>query len=171
MGTPGPSTRDQIRARDGDRCWLCNGKLSFDPRAKEKRRPSIEHLEPTSLGGGNNLDNLRLCHPGCNQQLGNRPRAEKEGIREKRQRAIVENREKMAKAAQAPAKSKVKAATAAPQGKSAPSVSPALPSYPMAVLAKASVQKAQVSDWHRIAFLATATATFFAGLSLGMLIG
>ncbi len=171
MGTPGPSTRDQIRARDGDACWLCNGKLSFAANAGEKRKATIEHLQPVSLGGGNDFDNLRLCHRGCNKQLGNRPRAEKEGLREKFQLAVVKNKEKIAKAAQASAKSKAKANIPALQAKSAPSA-PAEPrSYSMAALAEAPMHKSPAPDWHRIAFVATAAACFFAGLSLGMLIG
>ena len=52
--------------------------------ANEKRKPTIEHLQPKSLGGGNDLENLRLCHPGCNNALGNRPHANKERMRDTR---------------------------------------------------------------------------------------
>lgn len=70
---PKLSIVEQIRTRDGDNCWLCEGKLDFNAKGNSKKAPTKEHLKPKSLGGTDELGNLALCHPGCNKQLGNRP--------------------------------------------------------------------------------------------------
>jgi len=173
MGSPGPSTREQILARHGDACWLCNGQLDFGPGATESKKPTIEHLQPKSLGGGNDPDNLRLCHHSCNLRLSNKPLAEKERIREKFHLDVTNNQAKMA-AARALAKPKPaehgKAAKPASPAK-ATSAKPVAPApAPVVPLAKARARSAPAADWHRLAFVATAAATFFAGLSLGLLV-
>lgn len=173
MGTPGPSTREQILARHGDACWLCNGKLDFGLDAPESKRPTIEHLQPKSLGGGNDPDNLRLCHQSCNLRLSNKTLAEKERIREKFRLDTANNKAKTA-AARASAKTKP-----AEHGKAAKPASPAkvTSAKPVALVPAPVVAYARTArsvpgaDWHRLAFVATAAATFFAGLSLGMLVG
>lgn len=163
MGTPGPSTREQILARHGDACWLCNGQLDFGPDAVEGKKPTIEHLQPQSLGGGNDPDNLRLCHKSCNLRLSNKPLAEKERIRAKFRLDAANNKAKMA-AARASAKPK-----ASGQGKAAKPASPA--GVTSAKPVAPPERTVPAADWHRLAFVATAAATFFAGLSLGMLVG
>ena len=82
----GLAKREQVRARDGDDCWWCFRPMDFAATARKTQAPTIEHLLPLSLGGTGRLDNLVLCHPGCNRQLGNRPRAEKERLRARRLR-------------------------------------------------------------------------------------
>nr|WP_314442200.1 HNH endonuclease [uncultured Sphingomonas sp.] len=74
---------EQIRARDGDACWLCNRPLDFSAEPNSKNAPTIEHLVAKSLGGGGELTNLALCHPGCNGHLGDRPLAKKQELRAK----------------------------------------------------------------------------------------
>ncbi len=71
----GPAKRDQLRARDRDACWWCFKSMDFSGTARATQKPTIEHLHPKALGGGNELDNLVLCHPGCNKQLADRPRS------------------------------------------------------------------------------------------------
>jgi hypothetical protein len=73
-----------LRARDGDKCWFCDGPLRFNAGANSKKAPSIEHLTPKALGGNSKLENLVLCHPGCNRHLADRPRERKELMRAKR---------------------------------------------------------------------------------------
>jgi hypothetical protein len=80
---------EQIRARHGDGCWLCGGELDFRAPPNSKKAPTKEHLQPLSLGGTSDLDNLALCHPGCNRQLANRPREDKERMRAKRRAALL----------------------------------------------------------------------------------
>ena len=50
------------------KCLICNGWLSFD--ARTGFGANIEHIVPRSLGGGNDLPNLGLTHPGCNGEKG-----------------------------------------------------------------------------------------------------
>ena len=75
--------RERIRARDGDRCWLCEGILSFEAEPNSTRAATIEHLVARANGGGNEFDNLVLTHPGCNRQLGARPVEQKRAMRAK----------------------------------------------------------------------------------------
>lgn len=75
---------DKLRLRDGDRCWLCNGKLSFGAARTSKKAPTIEHLVAQVNGGTDALDNLVLAHPGCNRQLGCRPVEDKHAMCERR---------------------------------------------------------------------------------------
>ncbi len=119
--------------------------MDFSGTARATQKPTIEHLHPKALGGGNELDNLVLCHPGCNKQLADRPRAEKERLRARRLRKL--------------------AAKSAPPTlvSSAPALRPTQP--------RASAPARRGPDWQRVALIATATATFFAGLSLGMGVG
>jgi hypothetical protein len=84
MNAPLKGKTELLLARDGDRCWFCGGRLNFSAVPNSKKAPTIEHLTPRSLGGKSDLDNLRLCHPGCNRHLGDRPREQKERLRAKR---------------------------------------------------------------------------------------
>lgn len=59
-----------LRERDGDRCGICHRGIRFDLKSGPKgddRGPSIDHIEPRSLGGSDDLANLRLAHWGCNR--------------------------------------------------------------------------------------------------------
>ena len=68
-----------LRQRDGDRCQICGGLVDFEvksgPRGS-KLGHSFDHITPRSLGGTDELDNLRLTHWGCNQARGNRTPAQ-----------------------------------------------------------------------------------------------
>lgn len=59
----------------GNNCWACGQPMGDDV--------TIEHVIPQASGGGNNIDNLRLCHQRCNVALANHTPAEKQIIREK----------------------------------------------------------------------------------------
>jgi hypothetical protein len=162
MNAPTPSTIEQLRARDGDNCWLCDGRLSFNALPNSKKAPTREHLLAKSLGGTDALDNLVLCHPGCNRQLGIRPKADKLEMREKRvaARAAQAAVAKPAKSAKPAMAASVKAVAHAASVKS-----------PAPVKSIAPRDMEPSADWQRIAMIAIASATFFAGLCLGMLIG
>lgn len=71
-----------LKARDGLLCWMCNRHLLKGGKRKN-RQITIEHLVARSLGGGDDLENLALCHPGCNRQLADRSIEKKRQIREK----------------------------------------------------------------------------------------
>ena len=72
----------QVRARDGDNCWRCGYPMVFGGQHPGKgRHATIEHFRPLSKGGTWALDNLRLCHPGCNRHLGDKDPEQKERMR------------------------------------------------------------------------------------------
>jgi 5-methylcytosine-specific restriction endonuclease McrA len=71
----------KLRALHGDKCWRCNYPMRFEGPANCGRAATIEHLLPVSKGGTNNLDNLRLCHVGCNRFLGANTPEQKERMR------------------------------------------------------------------------------------------
>lgn len=61
--------------RDGDRCGICRRKVNIALKSGtrgSRRGPSVDHIVPRSLGGTDDLANLRLTHWGCNQKRGNR---------------------------------------------------------------------------------------------------
>lgn len=73
---------EQVRARDGDDCWRCGHPMVFDPRHPNAgRAATVEHVMPLSKGGTWALDNLRLCHVGCNRHLADRDPEQKERMR------------------------------------------------------------------------------------------
>lgn len=61
--------------RDGDRCAICRRRVDITLKSGTRgspRGPSVDHIVPRSLGGSDDLANLRLTHWGCNQKRGNR---------------------------------------------------------------------------------------------------
>ena len=76
----------KLRAIHGDLCWLCGHEMRFEGPPNCGKAATIEHLMPRARGGGWEMDNLRLCHVGCNRHLGDRTPEEKERIRIKRMR-------------------------------------------------------------------------------------
>jgi len=84
---PPPTTRalvERLRKRDGGRCWLCDRPIDFKAEPNSARAPSLEHLIPQSREGPDTLDNLALCHPPCNRELGDLSLREKIKMREER---------------------------------------------------------------------------------------
>ena len=79
---------EQLRLRDGGRCWLCDDPLDFKAKANSANAPTLEHLLCQSEDGPGTLHNLVLCHPRCNRILANRPVAEKVKLRDRRRRKI-----------------------------------------------------------------------------------
>lgn len=77
---------DRLRARDGGKCWLCDEPLDFDAVPNSKNAPTYEHLIARCRGGLNTVENLVLCHRGCNKQLGDRPLVDKIKLRERRRK-------------------------------------------------------------------------------------
>jgi hypothetical protein len=140
VSAPGPSKIEKLRAQHGDDCWWCFKPIDFRAEARKTRRPSVEHLQPRSKGGTNALDNLRLCHPGCNKQLADRTRTEKEALRQRR--LLRQQRD---------------GSVAAPV------------SEPTSAL-KAGRLSPDIAHWRTVALAAIAVALFLAGLSLGLLI-
>jgi 5-methylcytosine-specific restriction endonuclease McrA len=62
-----------LRLRDGNRCFFCR-------RPFTRARPAtLEHLEPLSRGGVNDLANCRLACGPCNQAVADRCKEDKLG--------------------------------------------------------------------------------------------
>ena len=70
-----------LRARDGDNCWRCRKPMRFEGPPNCGKAATIEHILPRSKGGGDELANLCLCHPGCNRHLADHSPAQKERMR------------------------------------------------------------------------------------------
>jgi hypothetical protein len=147
MNAPALSKIERLRQRDGDDCWLCGNSMDFEAKPNTKKAPTKEHLQSVSAGGTDALENLVLCHPGCNRQLGDRPRADKEKMRAKR----------IAKAA----------ASAAPK---APGLKAPQQGKPLHVTAGIADRTDEV-DWRTVAWGAIAVAMFFAGAVFGLVLG
>lgn len=79
---------ERLRARDGDLCWLCNQPIDFSATRNTPSAWSVEHLILASRGGPSTLENLTLCHPGCNRILKDRSLADKIKLRERRRRKL-----------------------------------------------------------------------------------
>ncbi len=62
-----------LRARDGDRCQLCRGKIKFALRYPHPRAVTIDHIVAASAGGSSDSANLQLAHWSCNVAKSNRP--------------------------------------------------------------------------------------------------
>src|ERR1044072_455162 len=73
---------ERLRARDGGRCWLCDGPINFKAEPNSARAPLIEHLVAQCHDGPNRIENLVLCHPPCNRKLRDLPLVEKGRMRE-----------------------------------------------------------------------------------------
>jgi DNA-directed RNA polymerase subunit RPC12/RpoP len=59
--------------RDGDRCWYCGFRFG-----DADRRCTVDHVRPVSLGGTNDLANLRLACTYCNGRRARFPDGEYE---------------------------------------------------------------------------------------------
>ena len=53
-------------------CRLCSDSVSLSVAWPHPMSPSIDHVVPVSLGGTDDLTNLRLTHLACNVRRGNR---------------------------------------------------------------------------------------------------
>lgn len=77
---------EALRERDGDNCWLCGNKMRFGGIPNIGKAATVEHLQPLSKGGTWAMENLALCHLGCNRHLKDFDRAHKEKMRASRRR-------------------------------------------------------------------------------------
>lgn len=64
-------TVTRLIARDGDRCALCREPLDRKIKDGDPRAVTLDHVIPTSHGGGTEMANLRLAHAACNETRGN----------------------------------------------------------------------------------------------------
>ena len=75
------AAREQLLRRDGNACWRCGNPMRFGEPFNAGKAATIEHRIPKALGGSDELDNLVLCHVGCNRHLGARTPEQKERMR------------------------------------------------------------------------------------------
>lgn len=63
-------TRAQLRARDGDECYLCGEVIDFEIQWPNPQSPSMDHLVPLSKGGLHQIENTAMTHLKCNMRKG-----------------------------------------------------------------------------------------------------
>lgn len=56
----------RLAARDGAWCGICGAEIDMSISWPDLWSSSIDHVIPVSLGGSDDLDNLRLAHLTCN---------------------------------------------------------------------------------------------------------
>lgn len=76
------------RAAWRGRCLHCRAPLWVDARGNPGPGVTLEHIVPSSLGGGSGADNLALACARCNQQKGSR--MDVLGLANPRLRALVD---------------------------------------------------------------------------------
>jgi hypothetical protein len=64
-----------IYERDAWTCQICSEPVDRTQRPGTRWAASLDHIIPVSLGGPDELDNLRLAHHRCNSVRGNRMEA------------------------------------------------------------------------------------------------
>lgn len=58
-------------------CWLCRGLIQYDAEPRTPLSFSVDHVDPTSLGGDVMRQDLwRPAHYGCNSSRGNTTRGQ-----------------------------------------------------------------------------------------------
>lgn len=57
--------RAAVLERDGGACWLCGLVIP------DTETPTLDHVRPRSMGGSDDLANLRLAHKSCNSSRQN----------------------------------------------------------------------------------------------------
>jgi 5-methylcytosine-specific restriction endonuclease McrA len=67
-----PVTVNDLAARDGWVCWLCEQDIDPDAPWPTVGYPTLDHVVPISRHGAHTADNLRLAHHGCNSRRGDR---------------------------------------------------------------------------------------------------
>lgn len=58
----------KVRERDGNNCWICGGEVLENLPSSNKFRASLDHIKDKSIGGTDELDNLKLAHSDCNEK-------------------------------------------------------------------------------------------------------
>jgi hypothetical protein len=62
---------EELAARDGWVCWLCDGPIDPALPSTLAGGATVDHVVPRSRGGSNEPANLRLAHRRCNGTRGN----------------------------------------------------------------------------------------------------
>lgn len=67
-----PVDRNVVGERDGWVCGICSDAIDPNVPYPSPMSPSLDHVEPLSLGGEHSYANTRIAHLGCNVRRGNR---------------------------------------------------------------------------------------------------
>ena len=67
-----PINNGSVYERDGWVCGICGGSVNPESVYPDPLSPSLDHIEPLSLGGAHTYANVRLTHLRCNVARGNR---------------------------------------------------------------------------------------------------
>jgi hypothetical protein len=62
--------RRDLLDRDAGVCWICGGDVDLTVAPTAPGAPTVDHVVPRALGGGNDPANLRLAHRRCNGRRG-----------------------------------------------------------------------------------------------------
>jgi len=68
----GPSFKRRVYFASNGYCGICKELISLNEIYPSKQSFSIDHIQPRSLGGSHNFDNLQAAHLGCNVSKGNK---------------------------------------------------------------------------------------------------
>ena len=63
---------DAIAERTKGLCGICGNAIDMSARYPDPKSRSVDHIIPRSLGGGDELENLRIAHLSCNSRRGNK---------------------------------------------------------------------------------------------------
>lgn len=61
------ATPGELALRDGSFCQLCGCDVDLSACSPDPMRPSVDHIVPRALGGGDEATNNQLTHLLCNQ--------------------------------------------------------------------------------------------------------
>jgi len=70
--TPSQGTVELLRKAAGNNCQLCFEPIDFALPRISRMGATIDHIQPISLGGSDEMSNLQLAHWICNTRKGNK---------------------------------------------------------------------------------------------------
>ena len=65
--------RIKQRVQAGEPCALCGRPIDLDLTYPHPESFTVDHITPSSHGGGDHIDGLRPSHAACNRSRGNQP--------------------------------------------------------------------------------------------------
>lgn len=64
---------NQVLGRYGSVCWLCGKPIDLTASRRSPLGLTVDHVVPRSMGGGDDITNLRPAHHHCNTSRQARP--------------------------------------------------------------------------------------------------
>lgn len=56
----------EVRANHGSDCYICGKPIDYSLKFPKPNSPSLDHVQPLSLGGSHTLENVAMTHLVCN---------------------------------------------------------------------------------------------------------